>query len=66
MSKQFREQIRVDMLTSELLFALIDKQNKKVTKSEIYRKAVYRMAKEELTEEEFTEVINNVMDLERI
>lgn len=69
MVKQFREQIRIDMLTSELLFALITKlttDEKKVTKAEIYRTAIYRMAKEELSPEEFQEVLLSATDLDRI
>lgn len=68
-SKEFREQIRVDMLTSELMFALIDKlstDEKRVTKSEIYRTSIYRMAKQELTEEEFREILLGATDLDRI
>lgn len=69
MSKDFREQIRVDMLTSELIFALIDKlstEEKKMSKSEIYRTAIYRMAKDELPAETFTEILLGATDLERI
>lgn len=71
-AKQYREQIRVDMLTSELVFALINKlssddpDDKQMSKSEIYRTAVYRMAREELTEEEFQEVLLGAVDMDRI
>jgi hypothetical protein len=69
MSKQFREQIRVDMLTSQLMFELINKMStnqKKMTKSELFRTAVYRMAKEELSPDEFTQAVNAALDLENI
>ena len=68
-AKQYREQIRVDMLTSELVFALINKlspDEKQITKSEVYRSAIYRMAKEELTDEEFQEVLLGATDLDRM
>ena len=71
-AKPFREQIRVDMLTSELVFALINKLSpddpdaKQIKKSEIYRMAVYRMAKDELTDAEFQEVFQAAMDMDRM
>lgn len=68
-AKQFREQIRVDMLTSQLVYALVEKlsvDEKGVSKSDIYRSAVYRMAKEELTEEEFMQVFIGSNDLDRM
>lgn len=63
-AKQFREQFRSDLLTSELQSALQVKFEQ--NKSEIYRTAIYRMAKEELTEEEFRGILLGVTDLERI
>lgn len=68
-AKQFREQIRIDLLTSQLLYALMDKlstEEKEVKKAEIYRSAIYRMAKEELSEEEFQEILMGAIDLDRI
>ena len=68
-AKQYREQIRIDMLTSELVFALINKlspDEKQIAKSEVYRSAIYRMAKEELTDEEFQEVLLGATDLDRM
>ena len=69
MTKQQREQIRVDMLTGQLVDALIKKLStteKKINKSELYRSAVYRMAKEELTPEQFVQAIENALDHENI
>lgn len=69
MSKNFREQIRVDLLTSQLIYSLIDKMStdeNKMTKSDLYRSAIYRMAKEELSPEEFAAVVQSSMDLENI
>ena len=69
MTKQFREQIRVDMLTSQLMFALIKKMSvneTKITKSDLYRSALYRMAREELSPEEFTAAVESALDLENI
>ena len=68
MTKDFREHIRSDMLTSLLTSALIQKLNtdeKKMSKSELYRSAIYRMAKEELTEEEFQEILLGAIALDR-
>lgn len=70
-AKQFREQIRVDMLTAELVYALIDKltpadAEKQVKKAEIYRTAIYRMAKEELSPEEFQKILMSATDQDRM
>ena len=68
-AKPFSDLIRVDMLTSQLISALIQKlstDDNKVSKSELYRSAIYRMAKEELTEEEFQEILLGAMDLDRM
>ena len=68
-AKQFKDLIRVDLLTTQLIHALIEKlstDEKNVKKAEIYRTAVYRMAKEELTEEEFQEILLGVTDLDRM
>ena len=68
-AKKFQDLIRVDMLTSQLIFALIAKlstEDNKVSKSEIYRSAIYRMAKEELTEAEFQEILLGATDLDRM
>jgi len=62
-AKQFREQFRSDLLTSELQSALQIKFDQ--TKSEIYRTAIYRMAKQELAEEQFQEILLGITDLER-
>lgn len=69
MTKQFREQIRVDLLTSQLVYAMVDKMSideVKITKSELYRSAIYRMAKEELSPAEFMAAIESALDLENI
>lgn len=68
-AKHIREQIRVDKLTSQLIYALLEKLNtpeKKMSKSELHRTAIYRMAKEELTAEEFQEILLGATDLERM
>ena len=68
-AKKFQDLIRVDLLTSQLIFALMEKlstEENKVSKSEIYRSAIYRMAKEELTEEEFQEILLGATDLDRM
>ncbi|MGN7119060.1 hypothetical protein ACTHQ8_22730 [Lysinibacillus odysseyi] len=68
-AKHFREQIRVDMLTSQLIYALLEKlstSEKKMSKSELHRTAIYRMAKEELTAEEFQEILLGATDLDRM
>lgn len=66
--REQRENIRVDELTYQLLLALITKHTdkKRITKSEIYRKAIYNLAKQDLDEEEFTAIVNYVADLEKI
>lgn len=63
-AKQFREQFRSDLLTTELQLALQLKFDQ--NKSDIYRTAIYRMAKEELSEDEFNEIVLGVNNLERI
>ena len=68
-AKPFSDLIRVDLLTSQLIFSLIKKlstEDNKVSKSEIYRSAIYRMAKEELSEEEFQQILLSVLDSDRI
>lgn len=63
-AKQYREQFRSDLLTTELQLALQLKFDQ--NKSEIYRTAIYRMAKQELTEDEFREILLGVSDTENI
>lgn len=69
MGKNYREQIRTDELTEQLVLTLISKNldnYNKISKSELYRKAIYRMAKEELSEEEFAAVVTGITDMQRI
>ena len=67
MSKQYREHIRTDLLTSQLVSALINKmstENKRVTKSDIYRHAIYWLAKQELDREEFQILVESSVDVD--
>lgn len=66
--REQRENIRVDELTYQLLLALIthNTDKKRVTKSEIYRKAIYNLAKQELPEDEFAAIVNYVSDSEKL
>lgn len=66
--KNIRENIRVDLLTSQLMAAMVEKKKKsgeKINKSELIRSAIYLLSKEILTGEEFNRVVEKSLDLEK-
>lgn len=65
MSKVIRENLRLDILTSELLAALtqIEIEGEKRNKSELIRRAIYELAKKELEEKNFNEVLQKSVEM---
>lgn len=67
MSKVIRENLRLDVLSSELLVALVEKMPEgKKNKSELIRSAIYRIAKEDLSSGEFYDVVQKALDIEKV
>ncbi|MBC9722051.1 MAG: hypothetical protein H9W82_12320 [Lactobacillus sp.] len=68
MAKVIRENLRLDVLTAELLNVLVEKlpDGSKKNKSELFRSAIYRIAKEDLTPDEFYEAVQRALDIENV
>ena len=64
MKKDQQENLRVDMLTKQLVYALCEQTE--LNKSDVYRTAVYRMAKELLPADEFNKLVLAFNDIEKM
>lgn len=69
MTKMHRKQLRLDELTNQLLFALVQQnstEDKTAKEAAIMRSAIYRMAQQDLPEEQFKEIVAAATDLEKV